>query len=474
MEPSLSSSKRCFVVMGFGIKTDFATGRKLDLNKSYKVLIRPVVEQKGLQCFRADEIKHSGSIDLYMYRELLDADIVIADLSTANLNAFYELGIRHALRRKTTIVISEDKLAYPFDLNHVKITPYTHLGSAIDYEEVERFRKVLGDTIDAVMAHDDPDSPVYTYLQDLLPPSKKKKFARAVRAMEEEIAGFTSPGAGSIGEREESTLSILAEQGEEALKVNDFRGARTFFEAAVSRLYKNNWQSAAAPDAYLIQRLALTNYKERPENDSALKESIAMLHKLGLNHSNDTETVVLAGRIEKRLFKNGAGEEHLEKAILYFQRGYFLLHNRYNGINLALLLTRRLATNLYSAREEKIADLVWANRIRREVLEMCDRDWSTLLQMHRKGEESTANLESPRQREQDLNEEKFWILSNRAEASFGLGNFEDYAIALRELLTIPCMDWMIQAFFEEIEILRSVLQQYGELVGGWKEPVAAS
>ncbi|HMF72861.1 MAG TPA: hypothetical protein VK616_15390, partial [Flavitalea sp.] len=87
-----SAQKRCFVVMGFGIKTDLATGRQLDLNKSYKVLIKPVVESRGLTCIRADEIRHSGAIDIYMYRELLDADVVIADISTANVNAFYELG----------------------------------------------------------------------------------------------------------------------------------------------------------------------------------------------------------------------------------------------------------------------------------------------------------------------------------------------------------------------------------------------
>lgn len=144
---SLTSEKterKCFVIMGFGIKTDFATGRKLDLNKSYKLLIKPVVEKKGLKCIRADEILHSGSIDFQMYKELYEADLVIADLSTANVNAFYELGIRHAFRKHTTIIISEDKYAYPFDLNHIKITSYTHLGEAIDYEEVLRFQQVLG------------------------------------------------------------------------------------------------------------------------------------------------------------------------------------------------------------------------------------------------------------------------------------------------------------------------------------------
>ena len=42
---------RCFVVMGFGTKTDYATGRKLDLNKSYRLLIKPVVEEKGLTLY---------------------------------------------------------------------------------------------------------------------------------------------------------------------------------------------------------------------------------------------------------------------------------------------------------------------------------------------------------------------------------------------------------------------------------------
>src|SRR5688500_9921438 len=147
----LSGRKRCFVVMGFGVKTDYATGRKLNLDKSYRLLIKPVVEGKGLECVRADEIRHSGAIDVPMYRELLTADVVIADLSTANPNALYELGVRHALRPRTTIVISESKLSYPFDLNHVAISSYTHLGEAIDYDEVTRFRKVLGDLLESVL-----------------------------------------------------------------------------------------------------------------------------------------------------------------------------------------------------------------------------------------------------------------------------------------------------------------------------------
>src|SRR5690606_32737750 len=112
---------------------DLATGRKLNLDKSYQALIKPVVESKNITCVRADEIRHAGSIDLQMYQQLLSADIVIADLSTANVNAFYELGIRHALKPRTTIIMSEELLGYPFDVNHIVINRYTHLGDSIDY-----------------------------------------------------------------------------------------------------------------------------------------------------------------------------------------------------------------------------------------------------------------------------------------------------------------------------------------------------
>src|SRR5258708_3547300 len=95
----------CFVVMGFGKKTDFEMGRTLDLDKTYKYIIKPAVMDAGLTCIRADEITHSGPIDVPMYEQLLQADVVVADLSTSNKNAYYELGVRHALRPYSTVVI---------------------------------------------------------------------------------------------------------------------------------------------------------------------------------------------------------------------------------------------------------------------------------------------------------------------------------------------------------------------------------
>ena len=56
-----------------------------------------------------------------MYERLLDADVVVADLSTTNANAIYELGVRHALRPHTTIVMAETAFKFPFDLSHLSI-----------------------------------------------------------------------------------------------------------------------------------------------------------------------------------------------------------------------------------------------------------------------------------------------------------------------------------------------------------------
>ncbi|RYG34066.1 MAG: DUF4071 domain-containing protein, partial [Chitinophagaceae bacterium] len=89
-----------------------ATGRKLNLDATYEHLIKPVFEDLGIKCIRASDVRHSGIIDVPMYQNIYKADIVVADISTLNANAIYELGVRHALRPYTTIVIAEDQLQY--------------------------------------------------------------------------------------------------------------------------------------------------------------------------------------------------------------------------------------------------------------------------------------------------------------------------------------------------------------------------
>ena len=473
------TQKRCFVVMGFGTKTDLATGRQLDLNKSYQYLIKPVVEDQGLMCIRADEIPHSGSIDVRMYQELLTADVVIADISTANANAFYELGIRHALRPHTTIVISENKLKYPFDLNHVKITSYEHLGSAIGYEETLRFRDELGETLKVVLAEEQPDSPVYTYLTDLVPPSLREQTAQAAERIEAALDQGKEKMQQENDDRtvgdavEDKTLALLTQQGEQALENKDYAQAKSLFEAATHLCQTATESNIVANDAYLIHRLALATYQaEKPNPVAALEEALTLLFRLDLNHTNDSETVVLAGFIEKRLYEYQQGDEHLANAILYYQRGYYLLNNRYNGINLAFLLNCRADSSLVKTQEERIADMVDASRTRQRVLVLCERDWHMMAEKDKLATAATtaADKELSRKQEAADEEQKFWILVNRAEAYYGLGEMDQYEKALTEARKIDHTPGMMESFNQQVAELSVLMKKQGHLLNPpWKE-----
>lgn len=456
----MSLKKNCFVVMGFGIKTDLATGRKLNLDKSYHALIKPVVEEKGITCVRADEILHSGSIDLQMYQQLLSADMVIADLSTSNVNAFYELGIRHALKPKTTIIISEELLSYPFDLNHIVINKYAHLGDSIDYFEVLRFQKHLAETIDKVLLSETPDSPVYTFLEGLIPPALKVRAKSVVNQIGKALTASTA-AVGSPAS--DPTLSIFIKQGETALKAKQFEAAKALFGTALKTIASEG-ESALSSNIYLVQRLALATYQSRlPDYVSALEEALALLKKIDLGRTNDPETVALAGSIEKHLYEEGEGEIHLDNAIQLYQRGYYLLHNRHNGINLAYLLHLRSTTLPPGAKHDIIADRVWANRIRREVLQLCYKDLKAIESMEVKSGNLGQHDIGEEQKEM-IEEQKFWIAVNKAEAHYGLGEMMEYETAAAVAKTVKYQEWMMDSFQRQLQKLSLLMQYHNEPV----------
>ncbi len=454
-EQQPARQKHCFVVMGFGTKTDLATGRNLNLDKSYNALIKPAVEAKGWTCVRADEIPHSNLIDVEMYRQLLTADIVIADLSTSNANAFYELGVRYALRPRNTIVISEEQLSYPFNLNHIPISKYKTLGDSIDYFEVLRFQKALEETLDTILNQEGPDSPVYTFLDGLIPPSLREQ---AEHMAKQTIAPQTKAAPGP----DNATMYNIVKMAEDALSRMSFAEARTLFQTALT-LSKNPAEQniAAGNNAYLYHRLAYATYKAKePDRVSALKAAINILQELDLDHTNDTETVTLAGKIEKRLYFNGEGLSHLSAAILYQERAWYLLNNGYNGINLAFLLNNRVDTDLLEDESEKITDMITASRIRRQVIIRCDARWKKI-------ENSAAvagamgDIAIAIEQQAFVDEQKFWIMVNKAEACYGLGDMDGYKEAYAMAKTIPHQDWMMERFTLQRDNLKILMQKHG-------------
>ena len=430
----------CFVVMGFGKKTDFAQEKTFDLDKSYKYIIKPAVESAGYTCVRADEIQHAGNINLPMYEQLYAADLVIADLSTANLNAFFELGVRYGLKPRTTIVIGEKGLKIPFDMGQVIVRSYEHLGDGIDFGEVERMRGELTKACKEIAAAERTDSPVYTFLTNLVPPAVKEMAAAAQRA---EQAHTDEALHAARNEHEQAALKApLAEMMDRAMAARaggDFKMAR----AVLGGICAVQGHQA---DPFVVQQLALATYKSKDmEPRAALREARATLETLAPKGSSDPETLGLWGAIHKRLFEIATSpderQDALDEAIWAYEKGFYLKNDFYNGINYAFLLDTRAAAG---SGDEAIADRVQARRVRKRVLTIAQE----LLANGVKGESEKSKAE-----------QEYWIRATVVEALFGLGRGAegDAAFKAAQQMKPTPEPWMIESTESQLGKLKQLL-----------------
>lgn len=444
----MTKKKTCFVVMGYGEKVDFETGRKLNLDATYHNLIKPAIEAAGLECLRADEIANSGDLTIPMYQQILTADVVVADVSTANCNAFYELGVRHALRPSTTIIIAEDKFKFPFDIQQIAIRQYKHLGEDIGVTEAKRFTAELTDAVRKIMENDPPhdDSPVYTSLHGL----RRLKLPDDMNVGQETARSAVADASLEVAPGQ--THSALMQKVDEAQQQEDFLRARDLLDVV---------RTMRPDDPYIIQRLALVTYKAKydtPEKEiAALKEACAMLWELHPTTSNDTETLGLWGAVHKRLWDKAKDEIALDKAIRSYERGFYLRNDYYNGINFAFLLNTRAAhalelaknsTEAAAHRAAAIADYVQAQRVRKEVVSICEQ-W---LKSNPAPEDATE--EARKQYEKS----RYWVVASQAEAYLGMGNMQNEAeYAYAQAYASAPESWMIGTTKEQRAKLEALL-----------------
>ena len=382
----------CFVIMGFGEKTDLGTGRILNMDMTYKFLIKPVCEGLSIECVRADEIKHSGVIDVPMYEWLYKADLVIADISTLNANAIYELGVRHALKPSTTIVMAESQLKYPFDLNHISIMNYVHLGCDIGGSTILSFTQQLKEKIEAILKKMEDDSPVYTFLKGM----KRPEFSVEVPVASSEETATLNPV-------QNDSLAFLTKAAETAKDNQDFVTALTLFKSAMM---------LDASNPFYRHRAALCTYKSKlPDPLTALLMAEDILKPLTPDTTTDPETLGLSGAINKRRYEISQDEQYLERAIHFYERGYYVKQDYYNGINVAFLYN--VAAKANDNVQEAQAQNYLAAKIRKEIIKIC----------------KTKMLEASFEEYSD----KPWIYLTLAEAYFGLGRTEEYQQLMTDL-----------------------------------------
>lgn len=103
----------CFVLMPF---------REPWSDEVWSNMIRPSVEELGLQCLRADST-HGLSIIEDIWTSMNQCSFIIADLTKVNPNVMYEMGIVHTIG-KPSILITQELSNRPFDVSHLRQYPY--------------------------------------------------------------------------------------------------------------------------------------------------------------------------------------------------------------------------------------------------------------------------------------------------------------------------------------------------------------
>lgn len=113
-------SRVCFVISPIG-ESGSDIRRNADILLEH--IITPVVKEHGYEVVRADAISQAGDITIQIIEMLIQADLVIADLTGHNANVLYELAVRHAAR-KPVIHMIQDGQQPPFDVRQFRAIPH--------------------------------------------------------------------------------------------------------------------------------------------------------------------------------------------------------------------------------------------------------------------------------------------------------------------------------------------------------------
>lgn len=247
---------RAFIVRPFGTKEG------VDFDRVERELVQPALARLRDRGISIDggttgEISRQGNIREDMFRLLVVADLVIADVSIHNANAFYELGIRHALQKRHTFLMrSRTEHAYPFDLQTDRYFLYD---AANPSASIEALVQALAATLGTEGA---TDSPVFQLLPTLTPHPRPDLVAvpASFRDDVERTCRAGHPGDLRLFAHEVQAFAWDQEGlrlvGDAQVTMRAFRGARETFEQlrrAVPDDVQANWRLGT-----ISQKLSLT------------------------------------------------------------------------------------------------------------------------------------------------------------------------------------------------------------------------
>jgi hypothetical protein len=398
----MSNKPLCFILMPFDKKPD-ATGRLINFDAVYANLIVPAVKAAGMDVLRADEEMAGGIIHKPMFERLVLCEYAVADLTTANANVFYELGVRHAARPWSTVLLFAEGGRLPFDVALLRAIPY-RLNADGKVENVAAAQALLVDRLTAAKkaAADKPleDSPLYQLLEDYpgIAHTKTDVFRNQVRYCEELKAKI------AVARREglESLRAVQASLG----VITDVDTA-VVIDLFLSYRAVSGWQAmadltAAMPrpvaDTVLVQEqlaLALNRLGRGQEAEDILKK---LMEKRGPS----SETYGLLGRVYKdrwaAALQAGKSLEAgglLTQAIETYLRGFEAdWRDAYPGVNAVTLMEMKEPPD---PRRLKLVPMV-AYAVERRIASGNPDYWdyATLLELAVLGKDQSAAEEAAR------------------------------------------------------------------------------
>jgi MAP3K TRAFs-binding domain/Caspase domain len=351
----------CFVLMPFGQKRDIS-GVLINFDSVYKELIAPSIEKAGLQPLRADEELTGGIIHKPMFERLILCEYAVADLTTANANVFYELGVRHAVRPWSTVLVyAESGGRLPFDLSLMRALPYAiNSEGVIEDNNAETVKAALVKRLEEAKRAQSAgiDSPIFQLVEGYpnIDHTKTDVFRDRVaysKQLKQKLATARKQGIDAIRALEKQELGNNIGDVEAGVIVDLFLSYRAVKGWQDMINLVDRMPPPLAATAMIQEQLALALNRQasqvnEPERTILRERAERVLLDLLEKRGPHPETYGILGRIYKDQWEEAvkAGEDDdfaarglLKKAIEAYFKGFEAdWRDAYPGINAATLM----------------------------------------------------------------------------------------------------------------------------------------
>jgi tetratricopeptide (TPR) repeat protein len=339
----ISEQPRAFVAMPYGKKPDPQRQIDVDCNLVYTKILLPALENAQLNYRRADEEIDSGVVLQPMIEWLADADLVIGDLQTANFNVGWELGLRHLMRPRQTLLIRPAGTIAPFDLNLVRHVVYRSDELGVSDDAAVEAWAALAPYLRSVGEHgNDSDSPVAAVMDVTQWSVVERRGAWDERweSMREQLAYARDAADGdlmlevleSAPDLDPKALSLLCgEAGVGLVRLARYEDARRLLREVVE-----SDGEVLHPEAHVYYAQAL--YRPEDASIEAFDAAEKVLRRVLVKRHAHPEVRALLGAIAKRRARSRTSVEEREPDLRLAMESYRYDYERnlsayYEGIN---------------------------------------------------------------------------------------------------------------------------------------------